>query len=126
MRHDHKSCALVKSLFRWGSSPILKIIETPSSSQREEAVVWDPTSQCLSRWGALVDRLPVPQQANKRGRGRRQGYSDRLFVQALLIMIVRHLHTVHELLSVMAQPTAPTISALSPEIYRDSWCEYEW
>jgi Transposase DDE domain len=28
-----------------------------------------------------------------------------VFVQALVIMIVRHLHTVHELLSVLAQPT---------------------
>jgi hypothetical protein len=33
-------------------------------------------------------------------------YSDRLFLKALVIMIVRHLHTVHELLSVLAQPTA--------------------
>jgi hypothetical protein len=29
-----------------------------------------------------------------------------LFLKALVIMIVRHLHTVHELLSVVAQPTA--------------------
>jgi hypothetical protein len=54
----------------------------------------------------LVDRLPVPHQASKRGRGRPQVYSDRLFLKALVIMIVRHLHTVHELLSVLAQPTA--------------------
>ena len=33
-------------------------------------------------------------------------YSDRLFLKALVIMIVRHLHNVHELLSVLAQPTA--------------------
>jgi hypothetical protein len=31
---------------------------------------------------------------------------DRLFLKALAIMIVRHLHKVHELLSVLAQPTA--------------------
>jgi len=31
---------------------------------------------------------------------------DRLFLKALVIMIVRHLHNVHELLSVLAQPTA--------------------
>jgi len=33
-------------------------------------------------------------------------YPDRLFLKALVIMIVRHLHNVHELLSVLAQPTA--------------------
>ncbi len=32
-------------------------------------------------------------------------YPDRLFLKALMIMIVRHLHTVYELLSVLAQPT---------------------
>jgi hypothetical protein len=30
---------------------------------------------------------------------------DRLFLQALVMMIVRHVHTVHALLSVLAQPT---------------------
>ena len=38
--------------------------------------------------------------------GARKTYADRLFLQALVIMIVRRLHTVHELLSVLAQPTA--------------------
>jgi hypothetical protein len=33
-------------------------------------------------------------------------YSDRLFLKALVIMIVRRLHKVHELLSVLAEPTA--------------------
>jgi Transposase DDE domain len=54
----------------------------------------------------LVNRIPLPPPPPKRGRGRPQTYADRLFVQALVIMIVRHLHTVHELLSVLAQPTA--------------------
>jgi hypothetical protein len=53
----------------------------------------------------LVSRIPVPSPA-KRGRGRPKTYPDRLFLQALVIMIVRHLHTVHELLSVLDQPTA--------------------
>src|SRR6266481_2825559 len=53
----------------------------------------------------LVDRLPMPKFPTKRGRGHPQVYSDRLFLKALVIMIVRHLHTVHELLSVLAQPT---------------------
>jgi hypothetical protein len=53
----------------------------------------------------LVERLPVPPAPLKRGRGRPTTYPDRLFLKALVIMIVRHLHTVHELLSVLEQPT---------------------
>jgi hypothetical protein len=33
-------------------------------------------------------------------------YPDRLFLRALVVMIVRHLHKVHELLTVLGQPTA--------------------
>src|SRR5438067_2187756 len=54
----------------------------------------------------LVERLPIPPAPAKRPRGRPKTYGDRLFLKALVIMIVRHLHTVHELLSVVAQPTA--------------------
>jgi hypothetical protein len=53
----------------------------------------------------LVDRLPVPPPPAKRPRGRPKTYPDRLFLKALVIMIVRHLHTVHELLAVLEQPT---------------------
>jgi hypothetical protein len=54
----------------------------------------------------LVDRLPMPMLLQQRGRGHPKVYSDRLFLKALVIMIVRHLHNVHELLGVLAQPTA--------------------
>ncbi len=54
----------------------------------------------------LVDRLPMPAPPAKRGRGRPAVYSDRLFLKALVIMIIRHLYTTNELLSVLAQPTA--------------------
>lgn len=54
----------------------------------------------------LVDRLPTPSAPAKRGRGRPTTYSDRLFLKALVIMIVKHLHTPYELFSVLAQPTA--------------------
>src|SRR3989442_1326477 len=54
----------------------------------------------------LVDRLPTPAFPAKRGRGHPKVYPDRLFLKALVIMIVRHLHTVHELLCVLAQPTS--------------------
>jgi len=53
----------------------------------------------------LVDRLPTPPLSPKRGRGRPQTYSDRLFLQALVVMIVRRLHNVHQLLAVLDQPT---------------------
>ncbi len=43
----------------------------------------------------LVDRVPMPSLPTKRGRGHPNVCSDRLFVKALVIMIVRHLHTVH-------------------------------
>ena len=55
---------------------------------------------------ALVDCIPLPPPPAKRKRGKPQFYSDRLFLKALVIMIVRHLHTSHELLTVLAQPTA--------------------
>lgn len=41
----------------------------------------------------------------KRGPGHPKVYADQLFLKALVIMLVRHLHTVHELLTVFAQPT---------------------
>src|ERR687883_1827611 len=53
----------------------------------------------------LIDRLPPLPPPPKRGRGRPKVYSDHLFLKALVIMIVRHLHTVHELLAVLEQPT---------------------
>ena len=63
-------------------------------------------SSLLSKLVALVDRLPFPPPPARRGRGRPRFYPDRLFMKALVIMILRHLHTVHEFLSVLAQPTA--------------------
>lgn len=59
----------------------------------------------------LIDRIPTPPPPPKRGRGRPPVYSDRLFLKALVIMIAKHLHTVHELLSVVEQPT-PEMQAL--------------
>lgn len=65
----------------------------------------------------LVDLIPMPPPPVKRGRGRPKFYPDRLFLKSLVIMIVRHLHNVHELLSVLEQPTAEmqTLRALLTE-----------
>jgi hypothetical protein len=65
----------------------------------------------------LVNRIPMPPPPTKRGRGRPKFYPDRLFLKSLVIMILRHLHNVHELLSVLEQPTAEmqTLRALLTE-----------
>ena len=55
----------------------------------------------------LVDRLPVPPRpAIPSRRGRRNVYSDRLFLKALVILILRRLRSAYELLSVLEQPTS--------------------
>jgi hypothetical protein len=57
----------------------------------------------------LVDRIPQPPEElieKKRGRGRPKVYSDRLFLKALVIMLIKHLSKVYELLCVLEQPTA--------------------
>ena len=64
-----------------------------------------PQGSVLVTLVTLVDGVPMPSGPAKRGRGHPEVYSDRLFLKALVIMIVRQLHTVHELLSVLAQPT---------------------
>jgi hypothetical protein len=53
----------------------------------------------------LIDRAPVVPLPH-RGPGRPKVYADHLFLKAVVIMVVRHLSTVHELLAVLAQPTA--------------------
>lgn len=51
---------------------------------------------------ALVDRIPRPPPERRRGRPRT--YPDRLFLTALVVMVVKHLPTVHALLAVLDQP----------------------
>jgi hypothetical protein len=53
----------------------------------------------------LVDCIPTPPPPRKRGKGRPRYYQDNLFLKALIIMIMRNLNKVHELLSVLEQPT---------------------
>jgi hypothetical protein len=53
----------------------------------------------------LVDCIPAPPPGRRR-RGRPRRYADRLFLKALVVMIVRHLHRPGELLAVLAEPTA--------------------
>jgi len=66
-----------------------------------------PSEPLLVTLVKRVDRLPEPPQpCQKRGRGRPSVYADNLFLKALIIMIVRRLHKVGELLSVLEQPTS--------------------
>jgi hypothetical protein len=58
----------------------------------------------------LVDGVPMPGPPT-RGRGRPPVYPDRLFLKALVIMMVRRLHKVNEFLAVLAEPT-PEMHAL--------------
>lgn len=53
---------------------------------------------------ALIDRIPRPPAGAPR-RGRPVIYSDRLFLKALVIMVLKRLPTVHALLAVLEQPT---------------------
>ena len=53
----------------------------------------------------LVDQIPTPQPPPRRPRGRPVFYSEKLFMKALVIMILRRLHRVGELLAVLEEPT---------------------
>ena len=53
----------------------------------------------------LVDRIPSPPPPPRHPRGRPVFYSERLFLKALVIMIVRRLHKVGELLAVLEEDT---------------------
>jgi hypothetical protein len=76
-----------------------------------------PQESLLVTLVKLVDRIPTPPPPAKRKRGKPKFYPDHLFLKALVIMIVRHLHHVHEFLSVLEQPTAEmqTLRALLTE-----------
>ncbi|MCI0564060.1 MAG: transposase [Nitrososphaera sp.] len=52
----------------------------------------------------MIDRIPTPAIGPAKP-GRPRTYPEKLFLKALLIMIVKHLHKVHELLSVLNEPT---------------------
>lgn len=54
----------------------------------------------------VVSRIPLPPPSVHRGRGRPPVYSDRLFLQGLLIMVVRRLETVPLLVAVLQADTA--------------------
>jgi len=62
-----------------------------------------PATSVLVLLVVLVERIPLPPP--KRRRERPVAYPDRLFLKALVIMIVRRLPRVHSLLAALEQPT---------------------
>lgn len=75
----------------------------------------------------LIDVIPPPPPPATRGPGAPRFYPDRLFLKALVIMIVRHLHTDHELVAVLAEPTAE-MQALRRRLSQDGRfpCRRTW
>ena len=71
----------------------------------------------------LVDCIPTPPLKQKRIRGRPVFYHDQLFLKALIIMIVRNLHKVYELLSVLELPT-PEMLELGVSVAMDTVGEF--
>ena len=63
-----------------------------------------PQESLLVSLVKLVEAIPTP-PTPKAKRGRPVIYPEKLFLKALVIMIVKHLHKVHELLSVLNEPT---------------------
>src|SRR5262249_61751619 len=59
----------------------------------------------------LVDRVPLPAPPTKRRRGRPCVYTDRLFLKALVVMLLRRLPSVHLLYTVVTQPTPEMAAA---------------
>ena len=66
-----------------------------------------PQTSLLLALVELIDAIPSPPveaRGGSRG-GRPPTYSDRLFLKALVIMIVKRLARVHTLLAVLDEPT---------------------
>ncbi len=55
---------------------------------------------------ALVDKMPLPNTTPAKARGRRQTYSDRLFLKVGVLMTLKRLGKVHELLAALEEPTS--------------------
>lgn len=54
----------------------------------------------------LIDLIPMPPEPARRKRGRPKTYPERLFLKALVVMIIQQVHTPSGLLAILAQPTA--------------------
>ena len=66
------------------------------------------TDPLLVTFVKMVDRIPMPAQPKKSKRGRPYVYSNKLIIKALIIMIVKRLHTPYSLLTFLEQETSMT------------------
>ena len=64
-----------------------------------------PQASLLVILVGLIDLIPVPPEPIHRKRGRSKTYPDRLFLKALVIMIIRQVHTPSGLLAILVQAT---------------------
>ena len=64
-----------------------------------------PQDSLLVTLVGLIDLIPVRTGTVKRRRGRCKTYPDQLFLKALVIIIVRQVHTASGLLAILAQKT---------------------
>ena len=71
-----------------------------------------PQERVLVMLIKLVDAIPQPPPPVKRGRGRPAIYSERLFLKALVVMIVCRLPAVGTLLAVLEEPAMQEVRAL--------------
>jgi Transposase DDE domain len=85
-------------------------VQRPYHTWKHGATLMATQNSLLIDLLLLVDRVPQPPAASRRGRPR--VYSERLFLKALVIMILRHLPTVHALLAVLDQPEMAAVRAL--------------
>jgi hypothetical protein len=65
-----------------------------------------PQDSLLVMLVGLVDLIPEPPKPTQRKRGRSQTYPERLFLKALVIMIVRQVHTPSGFLAILGQATS--------------------
>jgi hypothetical protein len=65
-----------------------------------------PQDSFLGILVGLIDLIPTPPEPTRRTRGRMKTYPDRLFLKALVIMLVRQVHTPCGLLAILEQPSA--------------------
>jgi hypothetical protein len=59
-------------------------------AHNREATTMVAHSSLLVTLVQLVDHIPLPPQPAQPGRGRPRVYHDRLFLKALIIMLIRH------------------------------------
>ena len=69
-----------------------------------------PQASLLVMLVGLIDLIPTPAEPVQRKRGRSKTYPDKFFLKALVIMIVRQVHT-------------PSASPLFPSAPFDPFCQ---